>query len=97
MNIQQIRLEGIGNGFRVLNPGDGFRQNDQLWFGKCDTCGETVTSSYFTGGAWEHTVYTLKEYWSKDGIYPNHTSSYKVDYCPTREGNVVEPKIVRPA
>jgi hypothetical protein len=97
MNIQQIRNEGIGNGFRVLNPHDGFRKNDQLWFGNCEVCGESVTSSYHHNGVWQHTVYTLKEYWSKDATYPNHSSSYSVDYCPTKENKLVECEIVRPA
>lgn len=95
IDITTIRARGIGKGFTVSDPHDGFRQNNQLWFGKCTSCGETVTNSNLTG-VWEHTVYTLVEYYSKDSTFPNHTSSYKVDYCPTVEGKVVEPKVIRP-
>lgn len=93
MNLQQIRLEGLGNGFRVIDPHDGFRQNDQLWFGKCNKCNQMVTNSTLDG-TWNHTVYTKLEYWG-DSKTPNSTSSYQVNYCPEVEGKVVEPTIVR--
>lgn len=93
MNIQQIRREGLGNFFRVLDPHDGFRNNDQLWFGKCDHCKETVTNSHLDG-IWKHTVYTELEYWG-DNKRPNSTTSHQVNYCPKLEGKVVEPVIRR--
>ena len=94
LDIQTVREAGIGNGFKVLDPHDGMRQNDQLWFGKCSGCGETVTNSRLKG-VWEHNVYTYVEYWSKDSLFPNHTKSHNVDYCPTLEDKVVEPVVVR--
>jgi hypothetical protein len=94
LDIQTVREGGIGTGFKVLDPHDGFRDNGQLWFGKCETCGETVTNSWHTG-LWEHTVYSYIEYWHKDSLFPNHTRSQKVTYCPTVENKVVEPVIVR--
>ena len=96
IDIQTVREAGIGNGFKALDPHDGSRKNDQLWFAKCAACGETVTNSWLKG-VWEHDVYTYIEYYSKDSLFPNHTRSHKVDYCPTLAGKVVEPEIVRPA
>jgi len=54
-NLDNIRQNGIGNGFTVSDPHDGFRKDNTLWFGKCDTCGETVTQSHFDT-TWNHTV-----------------------------------------
>jgi len=93
MDTQQIRREGIGNGFRVIEPHDGFRKNDQLWFGKCDQCEATVTNSW-RDGTWMHKVYTELEYWG-DSTTPNSTTSHDVDYCPKAEGKIVEPVVVR--
>lgn len=95
IDITTLREAGIGKGFKVLDPHDGFRNNNQLWFGKCDTCGESVTSSYHDAGVWQHTVYTYVEYWGKDSRFPNHTQSHNVDYCPKAEGKIVEPVVVR--
>ncbi len=75
-NFKQIREEGIGNGFSVINPHDGFRKDNRLWFGNCSECGELVTNSSLTGKGWEHTVYTVKT--------ANHSSSYQVGYCPSK-------------
>jgi len=70
LSLSEIREQGIGNGFTVLNPADGFRKDNTLWFGKCDTCGETVTQSRFHK-FWEHTI----------SVGPN---TYRgVDYCPS--------------
>lgn len=92
MNIQQIRLEGQGNGFRVLDPHDGFRKDDRLWFGTCDQCGKSVTNSSLTG-VWEHQVYTNLVYYSKESRFPNSTTSFNTTYCPKVEGKEVEPII----
>lgn len=96
VDFRTIREAGLGKGFRVLEPHDGYRGDNSLWFGKCAVCMELVTHSRLTG-LWEHTVYTLVEYWSKDSTFPNHTVSHKVDYCPVVEGKVIEPEIIRPA
>jgi hypothetical protein len=93
MNIQQIRREGLGNGFRVIDPHDGFRKNDQLWFGKCSECEATVTNSSLDG-VWQHTIYTHIEYWG-DSRFPNSTQSHQATYCPKVEGKVVEPVVTR--
>ncbi len=81
-NFQEIREKGIGNGFTVLNPADGFRKNNQLWFGTCSECGERVTNSAVMGWGWEHKIVLVDE------ILPSgtrHTSSRSVNYCPTVE------------
>jgi hypothetical protein len=39
-----IREQGIGNGFTALNPADGYRKDNRLWFGNCSVCGERVTN-----------------------------------------------------
>lgn len=93
MDVMEIREGGIGNGFKVIDPADGFRQDNRLWFGTCSECGETVTNSYLSGGIWEHTVYTLKKYYV-GSTHPNHSRSHKVGYCPKVEGKVVECEII---
>jgi hypothetical protein len=93
MNIQQIRKEGIGNGFRVVDPHDGFRQNDQLWFGKCNKCNQMVTNSSLDG-TWKHTVYTELTYWGNSSL-PNSSTSHQVNYCPEVENKIVEPVVIR--
>ena len=74
-NFQSIRENGIGSNFSVINPADGFRKDNRLWFGTCSVCGESVTNSALTGRGWEHTIYTVKT--------ANHSQSYQVTYCPT--------------
>ena len=79
-NFQSIRENGIGYNFTVLNPADGYRKNNQLWFGTCSECGDTVTNSAVMGWGWEHKIVTVDE------ILPSgtrHTSSRSVTYCPT--------------
>jgi hypothetical protein len=73
-NFDSIREQGIGNGFTVVNPADGYRKDNRLWFGTCETCAESVTNSSLTGKGWEHTVYTVNT--------PNHKISKTVNYCP---------------
>ena len=73
LSLSEIREQGIGNGFTVLNPADGFRKDNTLWFGNCATCGERVTQSRFDK-FWAHTVYSVNE--------PHHKISREVDYCP---------------
>ena len=74
LTLTEIREQGIGNGFTVLNPADGYRKDNTLWFGNCATCGERVTQSRFDK-YWAHTVYSVKE--------ANHSVSREVDYCPS--------------
>ena len=81
------------NGFVVLNPEDGYRKDNSLWFGECSECGERVTNSKFDG-FWTHTKYAEKGYYSKeqfdkDGMY-NFASSKSIDYCPKVVGEKIE-------
>ena len=80
-NFQNIREEGIGSNFTALNPKDGFRQDDQLWFGTCSECGEQVSNSALTGRGWVHTITEVVSYHA-DGRTPLQASSKKLDYCP---------------
>ena len=96
MNIQEIREQGIGNGFHVSDAADGHRGGNRLWFGTCDTCGERVTNSSLKG-VWEHTITLREEYWVFNGVrntFPNSGSSRNVDYCPTSRGEVHETEII---
>lgn len=79
MNIQEIREQGVGNGFDVLDPHDGYENNDRLWFGECATCGGRVTNSNLKG-IWEHTVIL-----ETDG--KGYTKSMVIDYCPSGGDN----------
>lgn len=72
-SITEIRENGYGSNFNVLNPEDGFRKDNRLWFGKCSVCGQSVTNS-FRNGIWEHTVVTERT--------SNSSVSHNVDYCP---------------
>jgi hypothetical protein len=84
-DIMTIREMGLGNGFTVLDPADGYRKNNQLWFGTCATCGEGVTSSRHDYGIWMHKLVI-----SRTGNPPFSGSecSRQIDYCPmTEEGN----------
>lgn len=92
MNTNQIQeqdkskdFQVNANGFIALNPRDGFRQDNKLWFAQCSECGETITNSAFDG-FWTHRVYSEKGYYSKESLekdlIPNFSSSRSVDYCP---------------
>jgi hypothetical protein len=74
MTIAEIREQGIGNGFSVLNPADGYQKNNRLWFGECSVCGERVTNSNLKG-IWEHTLILEQR--------PGFTKSRQIDYCPS--------------
>jgi hypothetical protein len=80
--LTQIRAEGLGNGFTVLNPEDGFRRDGTVWFGTCSECGEQVSNSW-RDGVWEHTVRTVISYHA-DGVTPCQTSNQSFGYCPER-------------
>jgi hypothetical protein len=81
-NFKQIREEGIGNGFSVINPHDGFRKDNRLWFGNCSECGELVTNSSLTGKGWEHNL-ILEQKLREDGSV-SYQSSRSVGYCPSK-------------
>ncbi len=79
-NFDKIREEGIGNGFKVINPADGYRKDNRLWFGNCSLCGERVTNSSLTGKGWEHEL-ILEEKLNENG-FRVYSRSRLVDYCP---------------
>jgi hypothetical protein len=89
--FQEAREQGIGSNFMVLNPADGFRKDDTLWFGECAECGARVTHSYHNK-AWTHTLYEYQEWFSKEafdkGMPANHSKSRDVGYCPKVAGEV---------
>jgi hypothetical protein len=71
-SLKVIRESGLGLNFKVLTPSDGHRQDNTLWFGECDTCGERVTNSLHDQ-FWAHRA-QLSE-----------NSSMVIDYCPLGE------------
>ena len=77
MNLVEIRKNGIGNGFTVINPEDGYRKDNSLWFGECSECGERVVSSLMSAKnvGWTHSVVV-----GTIGTTGKITKS--VDYCP---------------
>lgn len=79
-NFKQIREEGIGSNFTVLNPEDGYRKDNRLWFGECSECGERVTNSSLNG-VWKHTIILETKYHASGTIA--YQSSKQVDYCPS--------------
>lgn len=81
--LSEIRENGLGNGFAVLNPEDGFRRDNTLWFGTCSECGESVSNSW-RDGVWEHAIRTNQTY-HKDGSLLSQSTRF-VDYCPTQRG-----------
>jgi hypothetical protein len=70
LTLSEIRKQGIGNGFTVLNPADGYRKDNTLWFGNCANCGKRVTQSRFNK-YWAHSI----------SVAPN--TFRDVDYCPS--------------
>ncbi len=79
-NFNQIREEGIGNGFSVINPHDGFRKDNRLWFGTCSVCGDSVTNSSLTGKGWEHNLILEQKFYENGSVA--YQSSRNIDYCP---------------
>lgn len=71
--MKTIREQGIGSNFKVLNPKDGYRKDNSVWFGECANCGERVSNSVWHG-VWHHTIETPSDFGSV-----NRT---KLDYCP---------------
>lgn len=80
-NFKQIRVEGIGSNFKVLNPEDGYRKDNRLWFGECAECGERVTNSSLNG-IWKHEIVLEVKYHESGTIA--YKSSKQVDYCPSK-------------
>ncbi len=68
-----IRTQGVGENFTVLNPEDGYRKDNRLWFGHCSECGERVTSSSIDGILWKHSVTPPSG---------SPTATVDVSYCP---------------
>ncbi len=81
MNIDEIRTKGIGNGFSVLNPADGYRQDNTLWFGECSECGERISNSLNSGGVWQHELILSAEYHADGRLFTK--TSRRIDYCPS--------------
>jgi hypothetical protein len=77
--LEEVRKEGLGLNFRVLNPEDGFRKDNSLWFGKCDTCGEHVSNSLHSK-IWMHNA-DLEVKYHKSGQILSR-KSVQIDYCP---------------
>lgn len=90
--VTRVRLDGVGNGFVVDNPADGFRGDGSLWFGTCSVCNERVSNSW-RDGVWKHTIYTHKT------INPNGliaiSVSQEADYCPTERGITIPCEIIQ--
>ena len=82
MNLVEKRIKGIGNGFTVINPEDGYRKDNTLWFGTCSECGEMVVSSLMSAKntGWTHNIKTNVQYHA-DGREFTSTNR-AVDYCP---------------
>lgn len=71
MNLVEIRKNGIGSNFTVIDPQDGFRKDNTVWNGTCANCGERVYSSIVSAkyNGWYHTE-----------IVDRMQSA--IDYCP---------------
>ncbi len=80
MSIKEVRELGLGNGFEVLNPADGYRQDNTLWFGECSVCGERISNSLNSGGVWEHELILNAEYYPDGRLFTK--TSKQIDYCP---------------
>jgi hypothetical protein len=78
--LQDIREQGIGLNFNVLNPEDGYRKDNALWFGKCDTCGEHVSNSLHNK-FWAHSP-VLEVKYHADGSTILSRKTTQIDYCP---------------
>lgn len=82
MNLLEIRTKGIGSNFTVINPHDGYRKDNRLWFGECATCGESVSSSSMSAKnvGWTHEIRTNVKYHASGNVLSY--SSRAIDYCP---------------
>lgn len=50
-----IRTQGLGSNFKVSKIKDSSRNDDMVWVGVCESCGEQVTN-HKDKGIWEHEV-----------------------------------------
>ena len=77
MNLVEIRKNGVGNGFTVINPVDGYRKDNSVWFGTCSNCNEMVSSSSVSSKdtGWTHSV-VLGTIGTTGKVIKS------VDYCP---------------
>ena len=66
-------------GFTVLEPRDGYRKDNTLWFGICSECGDRVTNSALKG-EWEHTLILEQKTFEDGRVF--YTKSRQIDYCP---------------
>ena len=90
--VARIRRDGVGNGFVVNSPADGFRGDGSVWFGTCSVCNERVTNSW-RDGVWKHTIYTRKVINTNGFI--SSSNSYQSDYCPTEQGVSIPCEVVQ--
>lgn len=94
--ITEVREKGLGKGFLVVSPSDGFRNDNRLWFGYCSACGEMVTNSTLRG-VWEHTIYTQRFYRGRERFEQGvsySSVSHNVDYCPTAQGETTVCEVI---
>lgn len=73
--LAEIRQQGIGKNFTVLDPQDGFRKDNTIWFGTCDTCGDRVSNSLHDR-IWIHTVQV------QDDEFSSMYHHFDYDTCP---------------
>lgn len=78
--MQEIRSQGRGSNFTVIDPQDGYRQNGQVWFGTCNRCGERVTSSRHDNGTWMHRLVVEKG--NPPSVGGRGDTTRPIDYCP---------------
>lgn len=74
-SADQIRTLGIAENFCVLDPEDGYRKDNRLWFGTCSECGQRVTSSFVDDVIWKHSV-------EVPSTYSKTPATKSIDYCP---------------
>ena len=78
--VMEILQKGIGSNFTVLNPEDGYRKDNSLWFGECSVCGERVSNSKHSN-KWMHSeVLSIK--YHADGKTVLSRTTRELDQCP---------------
>ena len=82
LSQEDIRERGLGLNFDVMNPEDGYRKDNALWFGKCSVCGEIVSNSRHSK-LWEHDLTISVQYHTNGQILSRQSKN--VDYCPLGE------------
>lgn len=79
LSTKEIRERGLGLNFDVIDPEDGFRKDNTLWFGTCNVCKEAVSSSYHSK-LWQHNIDLEVTYHASGQILSR--KSIQVDHCP---------------